>query len=169
MRPTADRDRRELLKVLADLSAEGADITVREVARRHPTLKNASNFTRNEKRMELISNAQQHQLSARAASAKPHIEKAASLSEQLTTTKAKVAELEAQVKALVASHAACVRAVMLHGGMPALERFWRDYKAIGDAVRAVDGMPASADVIRIGRRTTRPNRNGGEPPASEDD
>jgi hypothetical protein len=156
MRPTVDGDHKELLKVLADLSAEGTDITVREVARRHPRLKNASNFTRNTKRMELIASAKQHQLSARAALTNPHIEKATGLAEQLAIAKARVTELELQLKALVASHAACVRAVMLHGGMPALERFWRDYKAIGDAVRAADGMPSGADVIQFNAPAATP-------------
>jgi len=60
-----------------------------------------------------------------------------------------VAQLNAQLKSLVASHAACVRAVLLHGGMPALERFWTDYRLIGDTVRALGAVPSGAQVIDL--------------------
>lgn len=161
MRPTLDSDHKELGRVLDELLAEDKDISLHEVARRHPTIKHASSFLRG-KRKELIQRAQARQDCARAEVAKPHIEKAASLSDQLEDAKARLAGLDAQLKALVASHAACVRAVMLHGGMPGLERFWRDYKLIGDAVRAAGGMPAGADVICIGRRPATQNRRSSE-------
>jgi hypothetical protein len=54
-----------------------------------------------------------------------------------------------QVKALIASHAACVRAVMLLGGMQALERFWAEYRSIPETPREVDAVPAAACLIEL--------------------
>ena len=70
-----------------------------------------------------------------------------------------MAELEVRVKARVASHAACVRAVMLHGGMQALEKFWADYKVIADTIRSLDAMPDSAEVIGLTSRGGKPTRD----------
>jgi hypothetical protein len=73
----------------------------------------------------------------------------------------------------LASHAACVRAVMLRGGISALEPFWRDYKGIGDAVRTAGGMPAGAEVIPLGRQPNRVNNGSSQscrhsPPSDHD-
>lgn len=68
---------------------------------------------------------------------------------QLERKRAETVELRAQVEALVTSHVACVRAVLRSGGMPALERFWKDYKAIGDAMRALNAVPAGAAVVKL--------------------
>lgn len=149
MRPRKDEGNKELSRVLTELAAEGVDITAQEVARRHSTLKHASDFTRNADRNALLTSARQTQLMIRAEAGKPHDEKASGLAVELEAAQARVSELEEQVKALASSHAECVKAVMRHGGMQALERFWQDYKAIGDSVREADGMPTSAEVTPI--------------------
>jgi hypothetical protein len=44
---------------------------------------------------------------------------------------------------------ACIKAVLNHGGMPSLERFWHDYKAVGDVVKNPGGGPVQAGVLRL--------------------
>lgn len=149
MRRLLDSGNQELRKVLEKLIADDVDITIREVARRHPALKNASAFTRNPERLALISQARQRQIDARHVKIDPERRHTKSLSEMLEERDRQVAVLEARVKALIASHAACVRAVMLHGGMHALERFWVEYKSVADTLRELDAMPVAADVIEL--------------------
>lgn len=147
MRVTVDASHDELTRVLSELLAADIDITVREVARRHSSLKNASAFTRNKSRLALITKAQDTQSAARAVDSNPLVQKAATLSEQLAAKSARVAELEQQVRCLVASHAACVRAVMRHGGVQALQRFWKDYAELATELERLGALPAGAEVI----------------------
>jgi hypothetical protein len=149
MRRLIDNANADLVAVLERLLAEDTDITIREVARRHPSLRNASAFTRNVGRMALIVKAQQRQIDARHVVTEPHVEKAASMAEQLERRNAEISHLETQVQALVASHAACIHAVMLSGGINALERFWSQYKAIGDSVRQLGAVPSRTQVIAL--------------------
>lgn len=158
MRPLLDRDHAKLSAVLEQLLAEDVDVTAREVARRHPTLKNVTAFTRNVERAAMIKQAKRRQDEVRAVALAPHRSQVASITSQLERKAAEVVELQAQVSALVTSHVACVRAVLRHGGMPALERFWSDYKSIGDSVRAARAVPASAEVIAMPSRSRPPPR-----------
>jgi hypothetical protein len=148
MKPRADDDNVELAGVLDSLLASDVDITVREVARRHPSLRNASSFTRDTERMKLIQQAQSRQQYLRTT-LNPHAERALTLSEKLEAKSEHVTELEAQVRALVTSHAACIRAVMVAGGMVALERFWKEYREVGDKLREVSAYPDAADVVEL--------------------
>lgn len=149
MRPLTDNSNNELQRVLGDLLREDVDITVREVARRHDTLKNASAFTRNAQRMELIAQAQQRQIDARNVREGPAERRSESMTARIKEQSRRIVELEGQVEALVASHAACIRAVMLHGGMQGVERFWADYKHIGDTVKALGAIPKPAGIVRL--------------------
>lgn len=101
MRKLLDDDNAQLARVLADLISEDADITVQEVARRHPTLHNASAFTRNAERSRIIEDAQRRQQEARAVAVEPHRQKAATLAEQLSRRDAEITVLRGQVEALV--------------------------------------------------------------------
>jgi len=152
MRRLLDSENKELQIVLEKLLAQDVDITVREVARHHPKLHNASDFTRNRRRRELIEQAQQRQADARHVKISPEIRRSHSLAQTLEERDRQVAKLQAQVDALVASHAACIRAVMVHGGMDALERFWEKYKTIAAMVRSLGAVPGGAEVVRLPRR-----------------
>ena len=57
MRPTLEKDHKELERVLDGLLAEDKEISFQEVARRHPTIKYAPSFL-DGRRKELIENAQ---------------------------------------------------------------------------------------------------------------
>ncbi|WP_345796555.1 hypothetical protein [Castellaniella sp. MT123] len=148
MKSKRDTDHIVLAGLLDELLASNVTITVREVARRHAFLRTASAFTRNTERMALIEQAQSRQLQLRN-NLNPFVAKAASLSDKLGRQAERVSELEEQVKALIVSHAACVRAVATSGGMPALTRFWAEYKKIGDVLENVSAFPQRAEVVSL--------------------
>lgn len=148
MKPKLDPDNEELATVLENLLAADIDITAREVSRNHPSLHDASAFTRSADRMKMISDAQGRQAHMRTA-LNPHFVKSQSLSSKLAQASDVNVALDIQVTALTASHAACIQAVMKAGGLSALERFWRDYKAIGDAVRPFSMSAERAEVISM--------------------
>ena len=153
MRPLKDADHSDLRAILDALLAEDVDVSVREVARRHPALRNASAFTRSPARMTLIEEARQRQDDARNVKSGPEVRRARTLSESLEARSRQVSELEHRVQQLVASHAACIRAVMLHGGMSALERFWADYRTIAEGVQTLGAMPERAGVVELAKST----------------
>jgi hypothetical protein len=120
-----------LKKVLEQLLSSNVDGTVREVARQHPELKNASAFTRSEERMALIRAARQQQEHVRSIAAgftPPSRPPAAAKHIEGTSVHqtAKVQALQRKLRRMVAAHAALIRAVQLAGGMGALERFWKE-------------------------------------------
>lgn len=152
MRQLLDDQNQELQLVLDKLIAEDVTITAREVARRHPRLNNASAFTRNSARSAMIGNAQKLQENARRVRIGPALEQVEAASTALVKSNEEVAKLRSQVDALVASHVACVRAVLKHGGMAALERFWIDYKGIAAELRALKAIPQGGTVVELPQR-----------------
>lgn len=147
MRTLLDPSNVELKKFLDQLALEDVDITARAIARHHSLLKNASAFTRNPARMKLIVESRQKQLEARAAAASlssfdVHDKKSQRLNRDNEV-------LVLKLKRLIAAHAGLIRAVQLAGGMSALERFWKEYKEVGDAVQILDAAPAKAMVVDI--------------------
>ena len=152
MRKLLDDSNGDLKAVLEGLIAEDVDITVQEIKRRHPLLKSVSSFTRNADRMKLITGAQQRQRDARQVKLAPITDGTLTVTEKLAKKTQTVEILEAQVRTLVAATAACIRAVQQRGGMPALERFWVDYKSIADSVRGLGAMPPGATVVDISSR-----------------
>jgi|SRR5882762_7364647 len=155
MRKLQDPDNAGLKQVLENLVAENVDVTIREVARRHPELKSASAFTRNRVRMALIDEALRRQAEVRAIAAGLHTPHATT-GDDTEAQRARIETLERQVKHLVAAHAGLIRAVQLAGGMSALERFWKEYRTIGDAVVALDAVPRGAVVQAFPERPSRP-------------
>ncbi len=145
MRKRHDPDNAMLKGVLENLVTDNVDVTIREVARRHPELKNASAFTRNPVRMALIDDALRRQAEVRAIAAELQTSHAAMVDGN-ETQRARIVTLDRQVKNLVAAHVGLIRAVQLAGGMSALERFWKEYRTIGDAVFALDAVPRGAVV-----------------------
>lgn len=148
MKPKVDTDNIELAAVLDALLSEDVDITARSVARRHPRLRNASAFTRNLSRMSLIREAQARQNQLRTT-LNPHARRVNSLAEELGIARKQLQQLEDHRSALIASHAACIRAVMVAGGMSALEEFWKEYRTVGETLRSVSAFPQAAEVINL--------------------
>lgn len=148
MKKKTDGSNLELSRVLDFLLAQDINITVREVARNHASLRNASAFTRSPDRMEMIANAQSRQKQMRTL-LNPHFIESKSLREKLIQAKGANVVLSTQLKALVASHAACIQAVMKAGGLSALERFWQDYKTIGETVRISTAHLERAEIVTL--------------------
>jgi hypothetical protein len=147
MRLTIDRENVELGGILENLLREDANISAREIARRHSKLKNASAFTRHPERKALIATYIQRQADARAVRS-PHA--AGNGCDAVIHTKtARVNELEQQVKVLVAGYVGVIRAVQAAGGMRALERFWSEYKQVADSLSQMGATPPSATVTEI--------------------
>lgn len=149
MRQLLDPENLELTNVLSQLLASDVDVTVREVARRHSQIKHASAFTRNTDRAELINDAIRRQQDARNVHGAAVVAKAKGLAEKLAEKTAEAKALGHQVRCLVASHAACVRAVMQHGGMQSLHRFWREYDEISATLLKLQALPAGAEIVPI--------------------
>lgn len=158
MRPTLDSSNEELRRILEELISSDVDVTVREVARRHSSLKNASAFTRNLHRAELIASAKQRQLDARYAVSKPVAEKAAGLAQRLAEKVSKVKEQEAQIECLVASHVACIRAVMRHGGMRSILAFWKEYDELARTLSELGALPEGAKVVDLHGNSLAPSK-----------
>lgn len=150
MRKLVDPDNTELRAILDALLAEDVTVTAREVARRHSCLNDASAFTRNTTRKELIAEYAQRQADARAVLAPPESSGEEELSEKVRERNERIAELEQTVKNLVAAHVGLIRAVQLAGGFRSLEKFWGDYSEVARALRSTGGVPAGATVVQIG-------------------
>jgi hypothetical protein len=147
MRVLLDPNNQELSSILRALLTENVEVTVREVARRHSCLKNPSAFTRNPGRSALITDAQFQQQNIRGIVASSRGEDAPI--DKAQKRREEIERLESQVTHLVAAHVGLIRAVQLAGGMAALERFWRDYKAVGDAVQSLSAVPSSGCVVQL--------------------
>ena len=147
MRQRHDANDEELTILLEALLTEDVDVTAREVARRHSSLKNASAFTRSESRTQLIRAAQQRQTEVRRAAQK--LVSTTAGTDELALRTSEVKQLRRQVRTLVAAHAGLIRAVQLAGGMAALSRFWKEYKAVADEVHASGAMVSSGTVTQL--------------------
>lgn len=154
MRKLLDPDNAELRSILEALLAEDVTVTAREVARRHSCLNDASAFTRNTTRKELISEYAQRQAAARAVPgpSKPAGEE--TLSEKVRERNERIAELEQTVRNLAAAHVGLIRAVQLAGGFRSLEKFWRDYSEVAGSLRDTGGAIADASVVQLSASTT---------------
>ena len=158
VRPTLDSSHEELKRILEELISSDVDVTVREVARRHSSLKNASAFTRNLHRAELIESAKQRQVDARNMASKPVVEKAAGLAQRLAEKVSRVQEQQTQIEHLVASHVACIRAVMRHGGMQSVLAFWKEYDELARTLNELGALPEGAKVIDLHRSSAVPSK-----------
>ncbi|AQH06122.1 hypothetical protein A9R05_44830 (plasmid) [Burkholderia sp. KK1] len=98
--------------------------------------------------MALIDDALRRQAEVRAIAAELQTSHAAMVDGN-ETQRARIATLNRHVNNLVAAHVGLIRAVQIAGGMSALERFWKEYKTIGDAVFALDAVPRGAVVQAI--------------------
>lgn len=158
MRRNADADNVELRRVLDELLQENVTISLREVARRHRHLKNVSAVSRNAERRALIDAriVEQERLRSFAETAQL-VDGRKSLQTRLAEGQVRIDELERNVKALVASHAACVRAVYETGGSRRLLEFWAKYDDIARRLRELDAIPASVNVVDLAEKQKTPH------------
>ncbi|GJH18129.1 hypothetical protein CBA19CS22_16325 [Caballeronia novacaledonica] len=149
MRRKSDANHEVLKGILETLFLEDVSITVREVARRHPSLNNASAFTRSEERMEVIGSYQARQQELRSIKGKLARRGDEKLTTELSKAQERISMLESDVRALVASHAGMIAAVLKSGGMSALEGFWQDYRAVALTLQKLRAIPGTDNIVRL--------------------
>lgn len=138
--PSADDT---MVIILEQLLAEDADITARAVARLHPSLKAASSITRSPVRMDLLSKYQEQQGRYRRWKGRVPRMSGTEQSAALAARDARIAELEATVQLLTASHVAMLRTVGELGGFSKWTKFYEDYSAVRDSLDALGALPNS--------------------------
>ena len=132
-----------MVKVLEQLLAEDTDITARAVARLHPSLAAASSITRNPIRMALLAKYQEQLAERRRWRSRVSHMSGAGQSAALAAKDARIAELEATVQLLTASHVAMLRAVGELGGFSKWTKFYGDYSSVRDKLSALGALPTS--------------------------
>jgi hypothetical protein len=133
-----------MVKVLEQLLAEDVDITARAVARLHPALKAASSITRSPMRMDLLSKYQERQASYRRWNGRTKRMSGTEQSAVLAARDTRIAELEAAVQLLTASHVAMLRVVGELGGFSKWTKFYGDYSSVRDKLSTLGALPNSS-------------------------
>lgn len=138
-------------EILEDLISIDQDITAREVARRHPSLKAASSITRDPARRAMLTEYQQRQKELRQWSARTQKTSAASVERILADRDALIAALERQLDVLVASHVAMLRAVGEMGGFNQWARFFEKTSCVRTMLTAMGAMP-TGEIVQLPER-----------------
>lgn len=135
---TAEEQMREILETLL---ADDRDITARAVARLHPSIKAASSFTRSASRSRLLAEYQQRQSEYRRWRGRVAKRSAADTATSLADKDIRIAELEASVQLLTASHLAMLRVVGELGGFSKWAKFYEHYRGAQDKLGELGAIP----------------------------
>lgn len=142
---------RSFVAVLEKMLETNETITARAVASRleGSGLGHASSITRDGWRNNLLNQYKSRQDDLRNLMERADHSSKTNLIVRLEKANARIAELEAKVDLLTASHRAMIHAVGEVGGMRAWSRFFDGYKEILDRLHQIDAMPkpAKASVI----------------------
>lgn len=141
---TAQVDDNEMRGILDTLLANDEDITARAVARLHPSIKAASSITRSESRSGLLAEYQQRQAEYRRWRGRVAKRSGADTAASLADKDIRIAELEAAVQLLTASHLAMLRAVGELGGFSKWAKFYEHHREARDKLIALGAMPTAA-------------------------
>jgi hypothetical protein len=139
--PPSDDD--QMREILETLLADDEDITARAVARRHPSINAASSITRSEARSRLLSGYQQRQAEYRRWHGRVAKRSGADTAASLADKDIRIAELEATVQLLTASHLAMLRAVGELGGFSKWARFYEEYRDARDKLIDLGAVPTA--------------------------
>lgn len=156
--PSADS---AMVTILEQLLADDTDITARAVARRHPKLAAASSITRSSARMALLSKYQEQQAAYRRWGGRVGRMSKTEQSAMFAAKDARIAELEAAVQLLTASHVAILRAVGELGGFSKWAKFYENYSSVRDQLSSLGALPASSVHPFVSRQ---PENELGRPP-----
>jgi hypothetical protein len=140
MASAGDEQMREILETLL---ADDEDITARAVARLHPSIKAASSITRSESRSQLLAEYQRRQSEYRRWRGRVAKRSGADTATSLADKDIRIAELEATVQLLTASHLAMLRAVGELGGFSKWARFYEQYREARDKLIELGAVPAA--------------------------
>lgn len=136
----SDEQMREILETLL---ADDEDITARAVARLHPSIKAASSITRSDSRSRLLAEYQQRQSEYRRWRGRVAKRSGADTAASLADKDIRIAELEATVQLLTASHLAMLRAVGELGGFSKWAKFYEQYREARDKLTELGAVPAA--------------------------
>ncbi|SEK12433.1 hypothetical protein [Paraburkholderia diazotrophica] len=149
----------QMHEILERLLAADDDITARAVARLHPTINAASSITRSELRSRLLAEYQQRQADYRRWRGRVAKRSGADTAASLADKDARIAELEAAVQLLTASHLAMLRAVGELGGFSKWVKFYEQYREARDKLAgfgAIPAAPVAAMPAERDRKTIKP-------------
>lgn len=142
----------QMRAILETLLADDEDITARAVARAHPTIKAASSITRSESRSQLLAQYQQRQADYRRWRVRVAKRSGADTAASLADKDIRIAELEATVQLLTASHLAMLRAVGELGGFSKWAKFYEYHRDARDKLVELGAIPvASASAMPAAR------------------
>lgn len=137
---TSDDQMREILEMFL---ADDEDITARAVARLHPSIKAASSITRSESRSRLLAEYQERQSEYRRWRGRVAKRSGADTTASLADKDIRIAELEATVQLLTASHLAMLRVVGELGGFSKWARFYDEYRDARDKLINLGAVPTA--------------------------
>lgn len=138
---TAQVNDNEMREILETLLANDEDITARAVARLHPSIKAASSVTRSETRSQLLAEYQHRQTEYRRWRGRVAKRSGADTAASLADKDIRIAELEATVQLLTASHLAMLRAVGELGGFSKWAKFYEHHREARDKLIALGAVP----------------------------
>ncbi|RKE36048.1 hypothetical protein B0G76_5276 [Paraburkholderia sp. BL23I1N1] len=141
---TSSSDDNQMREILETLLADDEDITARAVARLHPSINAASSITRSESRSKLLAGYQQRQAEYRRWRGRVAKRSGADTAASLADKDIRIAELEATVQLLTASHLAMLRAVGELGGFSKWARFYEQYRDARDKLAELGAIPEAA-------------------------
>jgi len=133
----------QMREILETLLADDEDITARAVARLHPSIKAASSITRSESRSRLLAEYQQRQSEYRRWRGRVAKRSGADTAASLADKDIRIAELEATVQLLTASHLALLRAVGELGGFSKWAQFYENHREVRDKLTELGAVPAA--------------------------
>lgn len=159
MASTSDEHMREILETLL---ADDEDITARAVARLHPSIKAASSITRSDSRSRLLAEYQQRQSEYRRWRGRVAKRSGADTAASLADKDIRIAELEATVQLLTASHLAMLRAVGELGGFSKWARFYEQYRDVRDKLAELGAIPAATVSVMPAEEPGRLEQQNGD-------
>jgi hypothetical protein len=149
---SADTQMRDILEMLL---AEDAVISARAVARLHPMIKAASSITRSASRSRLLAEYQDRQAQYRRWRGRVSKTSGKDVAAAITDKETRIAELEATVQLLTASHLAMLRAVGELGGFAKWAKFYEHHQAIRGRLVEIGATPIAAVTALSGDTTKR--------------
>ncbi|HEM7878109.1 hypothetical protein DF044_30790 [Burkholderia contaminans] len=138
--------------ILETLLADDANITARAVARLHPSIKAASSITRHKLRREMLAEYQRRQTEFRRWRSRAAKRSGTDVIASLADKDIKIAELEATVQLLTASHLALIRIVGELGGFGKWAKFYTEYRDAQEKLAALGAIP-TAQVAALSKKT----------------
>lgn len=136
----ADEQMRGVLEVLL---ANDDDITARAVARLHPAISAASSITRSPARSRLLAEYQERQAQYRRWRGRVSHTSAADAASSLADKDIRIADLEATVQLLTASHLALLRTVGEMGGFAKWAKFYEHHQVARDRLADIGAIPSA--------------------------